>query len=58
MVATLSMSNEEILEKALKYRLHKIPVVDEAGSVIGIKVIEELIKPKIKPNKVVLMVLV
>ena len=56
MVATLSMSNEEIFEKALKYRLHKIPVVDDTGSVIGIKVIEELIKPKIKPNKVVLMV--
>lgn len=55
-VATLGCTNEEIFKKALKNKLHQIPIVDSTGYVIGIKEIEELIKPKIKPNKVVLMV--
>ncbi len=55
-IATLSDTKEEILQKALAKKLHQIPVVDDEYRVIGIKEIEELVKPRIKPNKVVLMV--
>jgi dTDP-glucose pyrophosphorylase len=55
-VATLGCTNEEIFQKALKNKLHQIPIVDSTGYVIGIKEIQELIKPKIKTNKVILMV--
>lgn len=49
-VAKISNTKEEIL------KLHQIPIVDDAGKIVGIQEIEELIKPKEKTNKVVLMV--
>lgn len=55
-VAKLSDSKEEILQKALSKKLHQIPVVDDENHVIGMKEIEELIRPHHKLNKVVLMV--
>lgn len=50
------IQKEEILQLALIKKLHQIPVVDDDGKVIGIQQIDELLKPKIKTNKVVLMV--
>jgi dTDP-glucose pyrophosphorylase len=55
-IATISDTKEEILKIALAKKLHQIPIVDENGKIVGIKEIEELIKPKQKTNKVVLMV--
>lgn len=55
-VAYISDAKEDILKKALAKKLHQIPIVDEYGKIIGIKEIEELVKPSIKSNKVVLMV--
>ena len=55
-IATISNTKEEILKIALAKKLHQIPIVDESGKIIGIQEIEELIKPKEKTNKVVLMV--
>lgn len=55
-VATLSETKETILKKALEKKLHQIPIVDEENRVIGIKDIDELVQPKRKTNKVVLMV--
>lgn len=55
-VVNLSNTKEEILQLALIKKLHQIPVVDDNGKVIGIQQIDELLKPKIKTNKVVLMV--
>lgn len=55
-VATLTDTKEEILQKALGKKLHQIPIVDDENRVIGIKEIQELVKPHIKANKVVLMV--
>ena len=55
-VVNLSNTKEEILQLALIKKLHQIPVVDDDGKVIGIQQIDELLKPKIKTNKVVLMV--
>lgn len=55
-IAILSDTKEEILKKALAKKLHQIPIVDEDNRVIGIKEIEELVKPHTKQNRVVLMV--
>lgn len=55
-IATLSDTKEEILQKALGKKLHQIPIVDDEHRVIGIKEIEELVRPHVKPNRVVLMV--
>lgn len=55
-IATISDTKEEILKIALVKKLHQIPIVDENGKIVGIQEIEELIKPKEKTNKVVLMV--
>ncbi|PUE64458.1 nucleotidyltransferase family protein [Arcobacter caeni] len=55
-IAKISDTKEEILQLALIKKLHQIPVVDDDGKVIGIQQIDELLKPKIKTNKVVLMV--
>lgn len=55
-VATLNDTKEEILRKALGKKLHQIPIVDDENRVIGIKEIEELVRPHAKSNKVILMV--
>jgi len=55
-VAKISDTKEEILKLAVAKKLHQIPIIDEQNRVIGIKEIEELVKPLVKPNKVVLMV--
>lgn len=55
-VATISDTKEDILKIALAKKLHQIPIVDDAGKILGIQEIEELVKPKKKINKVVLMV--
>ena len=55
-VAKISSTKEEILKLALSRKLHQIPVVDDNGRVLGIKEIEELVEPKIKTNRVILMV--
>lgn len=55
-IAKISDTKEEILKIALAKKLHQIPIVDENGKIIGIQEIEELIKPKEKTNKVILMV--
>jgi dTDP-glucose pyrophosphorylase len=55
-VAKLGDTKEEILKMALAKKLHQIPILDDHGRVVGIQEIEGLVRPKIKPNKVVLMV--
>lgn len=55
-VAKMNDTKEELLKLAIAKKLHQIPIVDDDGKIVGIKEIEELIKPKIKPNKVILMV--
>lgn len=55
-IAKISDTKEEILKIAIAKKLHQIPVIDEDGVILGIQEIEELIKPKSKINKVILMV--
>jgi dTDP-glucose pyrophosphorylase/predicted transcriptional regulator len=54
--AKLSDSKEEIVKKSLAKELHQIPILDEQSCVVGLVEIEELIRPIVKKNKVVLMV--
>lgn len=55
-IAKISDTKEEILKIALSKKLHQIPIVDDNGKILGIQEIEELIKPKDKTNRVILMV--
>lgn len=54
-VAKKTDSKEKILNKALSKKIYQIPVLDGKKKVIGIHVLNELLKPKKKTNKVVLM---
>jgi NDP-sugar pyrophosphorylase family protein len=47
---------EKILNIAVAKKLHQIPIVNRDGKLVGIKEIDELLKPEYKTNKVVLMV--
>ena len=55
-VCNISDTKEQILEVAISKKIYEIPIVDDNGNLIGIEEIDELLKPSIKTNKVVLMV--
>lgn len=55
-IGIISNTKEEILRLALSKKLHQIPIIGDNGKILGIHEIEELIKPKDKTNKVILMV--
>ncbi len=55
-VCKIDDTKEKILEIALEKKLYQIPIVDNDGKLIGIEEVDELLKPKHKNNKVVLMV--
>lgn len=55
-VANITDKKKDILALALSKKLHQIPIIDNSGKIVGIQEIEELIKPNIKKNKVILMV--
>lgn len=48
-------TNEEILKKALSNKIHQIPIVDNNGKVIGLKLLDELMKTNKKLNKIIIM---
>ncbi len=55
-VCNIEDTKEKILEIAVSKKLYQIPIVDNEGKLVGIKEVDELLKPNTKPNKVVLMV--
>lgn len=55
-IASVGDTKESILKIALSKKLHQIPIVDDNGIVLDLKEIEELVEPKIKTNRVILMV--
>lgn len=55
-VGHIDESNQDIIKKAVNAKIHQIPIVDLDNKVVGLKEIDELLKPEVKPNKVVLMV--
>lgn len=54
-VANINNSKEEIINICRVKKIHQIPIVDDNGNLIGIEILDELIKPKDKTNKVILM---
>lgn len=54
--AQIGDTKEEILKVAVSKKLHQIPVLDNNGRVVDLLEIDELLKPKEKSNRVVLMV--
>lgn len=50
-----SETREKLLKIALSKKIYQIPVVDNSSKVIGIHVLDELIKYKDKSNKIVIM---
>ena len=55
-VGHINESNQDIIKKAVNAKIHQIPIVDSDNKVVGLKEIDELLKPEVKLNKVVLMV--
>ena len=55
-VCKIDDTKEKILEIAIEKKLYQIPIVDNHGKLVGIEEVDELLKPKKKTNKVVLMV--
>lgn len=55
-VCKIDDTKEKILEVAVEKKLYQIPIVDYDGKLVGIEEVDELLKPKHKNNKVVLMV--
>jgi dTDP-glucose pyrophosphorylase len=48
-------SRDSILAEMKRKMLHHMPLIDEAGCVVGLVTLDELINPQIKTNRVVLM---
>ena len=55
-VCKVEDTKEKILDIAINKKLYQIPIVDNHGKLIGIEEVDELLKPKYKTNKVVMMV--
>ena len=55
LVAKKTDKREKLLSNGLSKKIYQIPIVDSKGKVTEIYIIEELLKSKIKLNKVVIM---
>jgi len=55
-VCQIEDSKEKILEIAVAKKIYQIPIVNHNRTLVGIEEVDELLKIKSKPNKVVLMV--
>ncbi len=55
-VANINDSKEKIIDICTRKKIHQIPIVDNAGNLIGIEVLDELVRKRTKTNQVILMV--
>ncbi|MFK7779724.1 MAG: nucleotidyltransferase family protein [Candidatus Gracilibacteria bacterium] len=55
-ICNIEDTKEHILEVAIGRKLYQVPIVDNEGRLVGIEEMDELLKPVIKTNIVVLMV--
>lgn len=55
-VVNVNDSKEAILNICKTKKIHQVPVVDNNHNIIGLEILDELIGPTIKSNKVILMV--
>lgn len=54
-VARIDEGREEIIQKSIKGKFYQIPIVDQQGIIVGLEELENLIRKRKQPNKVVLM---
>lgn len=55
MTCGINDTKEKILQLAVANKLYQIPVVDDVGRIVGIAEVDELLQPKHRTNKVVIM---
>ena len=55
-IVSVHSTKEEVINICTSKKIYQIPVLDEEGRVVDIKILDELLKPKHHKNKVVLMV--
>ena len=55
-VVNVNNTKEEIINLCTSKNIYQIPVIDNEKRVISISLLDELLKPEVHPNKVVLMV--
>lgn len=55
-IANINNTKEEIINLCISKKIYQIPIVDDEGRVVSINLLDELLKPKVYSNKVVLMV--
>lgn len=55
-VVSVNNTKEEIINLCTSKKIYQIPVVDSEGRVVSINLLDELLKPAVHVNKVVLMV--
>ncbi len=55
-VVNVNNTKEEIINLCTSKKIYQIPVVDNEGKVVSIDLLDELLKPEVHANKVVLMV--
>jgi len=55
-IASINSTKEEIINLCTSKKIYQIPIVNNEGIVVSINLLDELLKPEIHPNKVILMV--
>ena len=55
-VANINDTKQEIINICTAKKIHQIPIIDNDGNIVGLEVLDDLIKKKTKTNKVILMV--
>lgn len=48
-------NNDKLIDIMVKNQIHQLPMVDLKGCVVGLQTIDELLKPKLRENLVVIM---
>lgn len=48
-------TREEVVSLMRKWRIFQVPVVDDAGRIVGLELMEDLLNPEALPNRVVMM---
>lgn len=55
-VCSIDDSKDQILQTAIENQILQVPILDNDGVLVGLEIIDELLKPRIKEEKIVLMV--
>jgi dTDP-glucose pyrophosphorylase len=46
---------QSLIDRMQARRIHQIPLIDDSGQIVGVEVLDDLLKPEARPNPVVLM---